>query len=96
METQAGIYLGVELKSNYFDEFIVCGIPIPPYIKGSKLVLKFDNCQAYLNYCNVLKTILHELQLADPDNCKYEIQRSSAFIKNILSIIRDQFYKRYN
>lgn len=89
-------YFGIELKACYFNEFIVCGVPIPPYTTEQGFVLKFNTPDGFISYTNVLKTILSELELADPESVKYDVQRSRAFIKNILFIMRDQFSKRYN
>lgn len=87
-------YLGVELKPYYFNEFIACGIPIPSYTNDSHFVLKFDDIDSYLNYINVLKMILNELDLADPDDNKYDLHRSKDFIKNILFILRNQLSEK--
>lgn len=83
-------YLGVELKPYYFNQFIACGIPIPSYTNDPHFVLKFDSIDCYLNYINVLKNILTELDLADPDDNKYDLHRSKDFIKNILIILGEQ------
>ena len=95
METNANFYLCVELNSHYYNEFIICGVPIPKYSNDARFILKFDDPECYLNYRLVLKMILMDMELADHENCKYEIQRSIAFIKNILMIMDDQFSKRY-
>ena len=94
METQDHSYLGVELKHRYFDEFVSCGLPIPQYRKDSVFVLKFKNAECYLNYRSALKAILTELDLADPQNSKYEIQHSKAFIKYILYTMGEELSKR--
>jgi hypothetical protein len=96
METQGSSYLLVELKPYYFNEFVICGLPVPTYSTTAGFVLKFNSAESYLSYAKVLKTILTELELSDPTNSKYEIQRSVIFIRNILQIMRDQFHKRYN
>lgn len=96
METQDTSYLGVELKLRYFEEFKICGLPIPPYSKGSGFVLKFDNAESYLNYRTALKAILFELHHADPKNANYEIQHSKALIKYVLYILREELSKRQN
>jgi hypothetical protein len=96
METNAPSYLVVELKPYYLNEFIVCGLPVPQYSTISGFVLKFTSAEKFLSYNNVLRTILSELELSDPNNTKYEIQRSIIFIKNLLQIMKDQFQKRYN
>ncbi|MVN22457.1 hypothetical protein [Mucilaginibacter arboris] len=96
METQETSYLGVELKPHYLYEFMACGIPVPHYTTDPIFILKFKDAECYLNYRKVLKAILNELDLADPQNCKYEIQHSKAFIRNILFIMREQLSKRYN
>lgn len=96
METKDATYLGVELKLRYFDEFKICGLPIPHYSRGSGFVLKFNNAESYLNYRTTLKAILNELDLADPKNTKYEIQHSKTLIKYILYIMREELSKRQN
>ncbi|WP_299287902.1 hypothetical protein [uncultured Mucilaginibacter sp.] len=96
METQDTSYLGVELKLRYFEEFKICGLPIPPYSKGSGFVLKFDDAKSYLNYRTALKAILFELHRADPKNSNYEIQHSKALIKYVLYIMREELSKRQN
>lgn len=96
METQGSVYLNVELKPNYFNEFIVCGIPIPQYVNSTNFVLMFSNAESYTNYMSLLRFILKDLERADPENCKYEIQRSIIFIKNILFIIKNQFSEKVN
>lgn len=89
-------FFGIELKQIYFEEFKVCGIPVPIYSNNPCFILKFKNTESYLNYRSILKIILTDLELADPDNYKYEIQRSKAFIINILQIMRKQFAEKYN
>lgn len=96
METYGTAYLGVELKYYYYNEFILCGIPVPPFTRDAGFVLKFHNPEHYKSYTNILKTILSELELVDPEDRKYEVLRSKAFIKNLLLIMRDQFTKKYN
>lgn len=96
METHDTSYLGVELKLRYFEEFKICGLPIPPYSKDSGFVLKFNNAECYLNYRTVLKAILHELDIADPNNINYEIQHSKTLIKYILYLMREELLKRHN
>ena len=94
METNDTSYLGVELKPSYFDEFVICGLPVPQYSKDSGFVLKFKNAECYLNYRSALKAILNELNHADPTDNNYEIQHSKAFIKYILYIMREELLKR--
>lgn len=96
METQDASYLGVELKLRYFDEFKICGLPIPQYSKDSGFVLKFKNAECYLNYKIALKAILKELDVADPTSSKYELQHCKAFIKYILYTMREELSKRQN
>lgn len=96
METSSTSHFGVELKFYYLHEFIICGLPIPPYTIHPGFILKFNDSESYINYTNALKTILNELESSDPDNVKYEIQRSKAFVKNVLHILRDQYSKKYN
>lgn len=89
-------FFGVELKQYYFDEFKVCGIPAPVYSNTSCFILKFQNIESYLNYRSVLENILADLEIADPENGKYEIQRSKSFIVNLLTVLRKQFAEKYN
>ncbi len=89
-------FFGVELKQYYFEEFKVCGIPVPVYSNISGFILKFQNIESYLNYRSVLENILADLEIADPENCKYEIQRSKSFIINLLTVLRNQFAEKYN
>ncbi|WP_419803223.1 hypothetical protein [Mucilaginibacter sp.] len=89
-------FLGIELKQNYFEEFKICGIPVPLYSNSSGFIIQFENFDGYLNYISVLKSILFDLELADPDNLKYEIQRSRGFIKNLLKIMQTHFSEKYN
>lgn len=96
MITISNDFLGIELKHYYFEEFIICGIPIPAYTNQTGLIIKFKNAESYLKYINVLKLILLDLELADPDNCKYEIQRSKLFIINLLHIMKKGFSEKYN
>lgn len=96
MENISNEFFCFELKQNYLEEFKLCGIPVPLYSNNPKFTLKFKNTEAYLNYRSVLKVILTDLELADPENCKYEIQRSKAFIINVLQILRNQFTEKYN
>lgn len=95
MEAISQSFIGVELKPHYFNDFISCGIPLPAiYDHATNFVLKFINYEHYLSYRSLLKAILYDLQQADTENRKYEIQRSKAFIKNILSIMREQSNKK--
>ncbi len=97
MEISEQTYIDVELKPYYFNEFVLCGIPVPPtYINDSSFILTFKNHEQYISYRNLLKSILYDLQQADTENRKYEIQRSKAFIRNLLSIMGDQFSKKNN
>lgn len=97
METTVGTdYFGVELKHCYFNEFILCGLPVPLYTNHSGFILKFKNPECYLSYRNLLEIILSELDQADPKDFNYEIHRSKAFIKNILTILKEQHSKKYN
>ncbi len=96
METQDTSYLGVELKLRYFEEFKMCGLPIPQYSKGAGFVLRFKNAKSYFDYRIALKAILFELHHADPKNINYEIQHSKALIKYILYIMRAELLKRQN
>lgn len=89
-------FLGIELKPHYFEEFKICGIPIPQYSNAPGFVIQFKNIEVYLNYINVLKLILSDLELADPENKKYEIHRSKCFITNLLQIMRNQYSNKYN
>lgn len=89
-------FFGVELKQYYFEEFKICGIPMPMYGNISGFILKFQNIESYLNYRGVLENILTDLEIADSDNSKYEIQRSKSFIINLLTVLRKQFAKKYN
>lgn len=96
MKATSTFYFAVELKQNYFHEFVICGIPVPSYINDTCFVLKFDNAESYINYTKLLNTIVNSLELADPEQHKYEVQHSIIFIKNILSIMRDKLVKTYN
>lgn len=96
MEAKGIDYLGVELKLHYFNEFILSGIPVPPYTKDRSFVLKFNDTEHYKSYTKLLTIIFHELELADLDNSKYEIQRSKIFIRNLLVILKEQASKINN
>ena len=96
METHDTSYLGVELKLRYFEEFKICGLPIPQFSIDPGFVLKFKNAECYLNYRSALKAILNELDLADPKNINYEIQHSKNLIKYILYLMREELLKRQN
>lgn len=96
METNKQFFFNVELKPYYFNEFIICGIPVPDYTYSRTLVLKFLDPEGYLNYINVLKIILQDLELVDPEKSKYEVQRSISFAQNILCVLNEHFSKRYN
>lgn len=96
MKNLGNDFLGIELKQYYFDEFKICGIPVPVYSNTFGFVLQFKSFECYLNYINVLKLILFDLELADPDKSKYEIQRSRGFIKNLLKIMHNHFAEKYN
>ncbi|RYY07708.1 MAG: hypothetical protein EOP43_02445 [Sphingobacteriaceae bacterium] len=96
MATSGNDFLGIELKAHYFDEFKICGIPIPQYNNTSGFTIQFRGIQDYLNYVNVLKLILSDLETADPENTKYEIHRSKCFIVNLLQILRNQYSNKYN
>ncbi|MGI4749720.1 MAG: hypothetical protein ACRYFB_03710 [Janthinobacterium lividum] len=96
MKNLVNDFLGIELKQHYFEEFKLCGIPVPVYSNTAGFILKFKSVESYLNYINVLKLILTAMKLADPENHKYEIQRSKSFIINLLEIMRKQFAEKYN
>ncbi|RYY08165.1 MAG: hypothetical protein EOP43_00910 [Sphingobacteriaceae bacterium] len=96
MENLGNDFLGIELKQHYFDEFKICGVPIPIYSNTSGFIIQFKSFECYLNYINVLKLILFDLELADPENSKYEIKHSRDFIKNLLKIMHTHFKEKYN
>ncbi|RYE29313.1 MAG: hypothetical protein EOP42_14645 [Sphingobacteriaceae bacterium] len=97
MDTVTDTFLGIELKPLFLEEFKICGIPIPAYINHSEFVLlQFTSIESYLNYVNALKLILFDMKLADPENCKYEIQRSKFFIKHLIEVMRKSFADKYN
>ncbi len=97
METTETFYLKVELKPHYLTEFVIYGIPVPLYKSTSTgFSLNFENTECYSNYISLLKLILNDLVSADPQDCKYDIQRSKAFINNVLMIIRTCFLEKYN
>jgi hypothetical protein len=96
MEANNNFYFSVELKLNYFHEFVVCGVPVPKYSNDTRFILKFDNAESYISYTNLLKTIMNGLKMADPACHKYEIQHSIIFIKNLLRVMREQLCKTYN
>ncbi len=96
MENLGNYFLGIELKQHYFEDFKLCGIPVPAYSNTSVFTIQFKSYECYLNYINVLKLILFDLELEDRDNLKYEIQRSKNFIENLLKILHIHFIKKYN
>ncbi|RYX80958.1 hypothetical protein EON73_05090 [bacterium] len=85
------------MKPIFLEEFKICGVPIPTYIdRPGFVLLQFTSIESYLNYVNALKLILFDMKLADPENCKYEIQRSKLFIMNLLEIMRKKFADKDN
>lgn len=96
MKNLGNDFLGIELKQHYFDEFKICGIPIPLYSNNRVFILQFENPECYLNYISLLKLILSDLELADPENLKYELLRSKVFIRNLLKVMQTNYAEKYN